>query len=109
VSVTDLITAVLLPAGAAFSALGALGMVRFPDTVTRIHAAAKPHTIGLLLVLAGTAAQMTSMSDIAPLLLVALFQLVTSPVVAQTVGGIVYRTGALDRDVLVIDESDRTG
>ncbi|REE97752.1 monovalent cation/H(+) antiporter subunit G [Thermomonospora umbrina] len=106
-SVGDLITAVLMPVGAGFSALGALGLVRFPDILTRLHAATKPHTIGLLLVLFGAMPQMNRLADVAPLVLVSLFQLVTAPVVGQTVGTIAYRTGAVDRDVLVVDESDR--
>lgn len=56
-SAGDVLTAVLLPAGAAFTAVGALGVLRFPDLLTRLHAATKPHTIGLLLVLAGAAPQ----------------------------------------------------
>ncbi|MCZ9336218.1 monovalent cation/H(+) antiporter subunit G, partial [Streptomyces sp. TRM76130] len=52
------VTAVLLPAGAAFCLLGALGLLRFPDTASRLHAAAKAQTLGLLLVLVGAAAQM---------------------------------------------------
>jgi multicomponent Na+:H+ antiporter subunit G len=109
VSVADLVTAVLLPVGAAFSALGALGMVRFPDILTRLHAATKPQTIGLLLVLAGAAAQMGSSSDVAPLVLVAMFQLITSPLIAQTIGAIAHRSGEVDRDSLTIDESGDRG
>ncbi|HEX2315454.1 MAG TPA: monovalent cation/H(+) antiporter subunit G [Thermomonospora sp.] len=104
----DVVTAVLLPAGGVFSALGALGLARFPDILTRLHAATKPQTIGLLLITLGAVPQMDRLADVAPLLLVALFQLVTAPVVAQTVGTIAYRTGCVDEDVLVIDESDRT-
>ncbi|SEG69111.1 multisubunit sodium/proton antiporter, MrpG subunit [Thermomonospora echinospora] len=104
-SVADLVTAVLLPAGAIFSVLGALGMARFPDLLTRLHAATKPQTIGLLLVLAGVAAQMHSISAVTPLVLVALFQLITSPVIAQTIGAVAYRTGEVDRGILTVDES----
>jgi multicomponent Na+:H+ antiporter subunit G len=108
-SIADVVTAVLLPAGAAFSALGALGMARFTDPLTRLHAATKPQTIGLLLVLVGAAAQMGSVSDVAPLVLVAMFQLITSPLIAQTVGATAYRAGEVDRDALTIDESGDRG
>ncbi|MBA9001667.1 monovalent cation/H(+) antiporter subunit G [Thermomonospora cellulosilytica] len=105
----DVLTAVLLPAGAVFSVLGALGMARFPDLLTRLHAATKPQTIGLLLVLIGAAAQMESVADVTPLVLVGIFQLMTSPVIAQTVGATAYRAGEVHPAFLVIDESDERG
>ncbi|TDC65413.1 monovalent cation/H(+) antiporter subunit G [Actinomadura sp. GC306] len=104
-SLADGITAVLLPAGAVFCALGALGVLRFPDLLSRLHAATKPQTIGLLLILGGVAPQAGSVSAAAPLLLVGFFQLLTAPVTAQTVGGAAYRAGVIDRDVLTVDES----
>ncbi|QFG21647.1 monovalent cation/H(+) antiporter subunit G [Actinomadura sp. WMMB 499] len=104
-SVADVVTAILLPAGAAFSFVGALGMLRFPDLLSRLHAATKPQTIGLLLVLGGVAPQADSRTAAAPLLLVAIFQLITAPVAAQTIGDAAYRSGSLDRDRLAVDET----
>lgn len=52
------VTAVLLPAGAACCLLGVLSLLRFPDTTSRLNAAAKAQTLGLLLVLVGAAAHM---------------------------------------------------
>ncbi|TDB82972.1 monovalent cation/H(+) antiporter subunit G [Actinomadura sp. KC216] len=105
----DVVTAVLLPAGAAFSAVGALGVLRFPDLLTRLHAATKPQTIGLLLILAGVAPQADSVADATPLLLVAAFQLITAPVAAQTIGAAAHRSGAVDPDTLTLDESSDPG
>ncbi|GAA4229702.1 monovalent cation/H(+) antiporter subunit G [Actinomadura meridiana] len=102
----DVVTAVLLPAGAAFSAVGALGVLRFPDLLTRLHAATKPQTIGLLLVLAGVAPQTGSAAAATPLLLVAVFQLITAPVAAQTIAAAAHRSGAVDQTALALDESD---
>ena len=104
-SAGDVVTAVLLPAGAAFSAVGALGALRFPDLLSRLHAATKPQTIGLLLILAGVAPQAGSVRAAAPLILVAFFQLLTAPVTAQTVGGAAYRAGVVRRDLLTVDET----
>ena len=103
----DAVTAVLLPAGAVFSALGALGALRFPDLLTRLHAATKPQTIGLLLIIAGVAPQTGSVSAAAPLVLVAVFQLLTAPITAQTIAGAAYRAGVLDRALLTVDDSRR--
>lgn len=49
----DALAAVLLVAGAAFLAISALGLARFPDFWTRAHAVAKAETLGLVLVLSG--------------------------------------------------------
>ncbi|QKW35029.1 monovalent cation/H(+) antiporter subunit G [Actinomadura sp. NAK00032] len=104
---TAAVSAVLLLAGAAFCAVGALGMLRFPDLLTRLHAATKPQTIGLLLVLAGVALRADSVTAAAPLLLVAVFQLITAPVTAQTIAGAAYRAGVIDRAALALDETGR--
>ncbi|WP_298560185.1 monovalent cation/H(+) antiporter subunit G [Streptomyces luteogriseus] len=99
----DTITAVLFLAGATFCLLGALGLLRFPDTASRLHAAAKAQTLGLLLILVAAAAHMPPRH--APvLLLVALFQLLTAPITSQIIGRTAYRTNAIDRDVLFRDE-----
>ncbi|MFG2086798.1 MULTISPECIES: monovalent cation/H(+) antiporter subunit G [unclassified Spirillospora] len=107
-SAGDVVTAVLLPAGAVFSALGALGALRFPDLHSRLHAATKPQTIGLLLILAGVAAQTGSVSAATPLILVAFFQLLTAPITAQTIGGAAYRAGVIDRTTLTVDDAGQS-
>ncbi|MFE6281397.1 monovalent cation/H(+) antiporter subunit G [Streptomyces sp. NPDC057877] len=101
--VRDVVTAVLFPAGAVFCLLGAVGLLRFPDTGSRLHAAAKAQTLGLLLVLLGAAAQLPWRH--APVLvLVAVFQMLTAPVTSQIIGRTAYRTDGLDRRLLVRDE-----
>ncbi|MET9859542.1 monovalent cation/H(+) antiporter subunit G [Streptomyces smyrnaeus] len=102
-AVRDLITAVLLPTGAAFCLLGAVGLLRFPDIGSRLHAAAKAQTLGLLLILVGASVQMPL--HYAPvLLLVALFQLFTTPITSQIIGRTAYRTRGLDHRLLFGDE-----
>ncbi|NVI91328.1 monovalent cation/H(+) antiporter subunit G [Actinomadura sp. BRA 177] len=105
--IANIVTAVLLLAGSAFCAVGALGMLRFPDLLTRLHAATKPQTIGLLLVLAGVAPQTGSVTAATPLVLVAAFQLITAPVTAQTIGGAAFRAGVIDPATLTLDETGR--
>jgi multicomponent Na+:H+ antiporter subunit G len=104
-SPADVVTAVLLPSGAAFSAVGTLGLLRFPDLLSRLHAAAKPQTTGLLLIVIGATFQAGSFPAAAPLLLVAVFQLLTAPIVAQALGSAAYHAGAVAPDSLVVDEA----
>jgi multicomponent Na+:H+ antiporter subunit G len=107
-SAADIATAVLLPSGAAFSAVGTLGLLRFPDLLARLHAATKPQTTGLLLILIGAAFQASSLAAAASLLLVAMFQLLTAPILAQATGAAAYRAGAVATESLVMDEADGT-
>lgn len=100
----DLTTAALLPSGALLTVLGAIGLVRFPDILSRLHAAAKPQTLGILLVLAGTAPQVGGWAKAAPLLLVAAFQLTTAPIIAGTLGRAAHRTGQFKAELLLVDE-----
>ncbi len=45
----------LMCAGTAFLLLGSIGIVRFPDFYSRMHAMSKPDTMGLVLTLTGLA------------------------------------------------------
>lgn len=101
--VRDVACAVLMLAGAAFCLLGALGLVRLPDLPARLQAATKPQTLGLLLILLGTAFRVEPESAVT-LLLVVLFQVVTAPVISQIVGRSAYRSGTVDRSRLVVDD-----
>ncbi|WP_018634894.1 monovalent cation/H(+) antiporter subunit G [Parafrankia elaeagni] len=104
--VRQVISAVLLLTGAVFCLLGAWGLVRFPDVPSRLHAATKPQTVGLMAILVGSAVQLAP-RHAAGLLLVVLLQLVTAPVIAQRVGRAAYRTGCVRHDLLVVDDLAR--
>jgi multicomponent Na+:H+ antiporter subunit G len=101
--ILDAMSAVLLLLGALSCVLGALGLVRLPDLPSRLQAATKPQTLGLLLILAGTALRVELQSAVT-LLLVALFQVITAPVIAQLLGRSAYRGGTVRPDLLVVDE-----
>nr|WP_297659870.1 monovalent cation/H(+) antiporter subunit G [Pseudonocardia sp.] len=99
----DVLSAVLMLVGALSCLLGALGIVRLPSLLSRLQAATKPQTLGLLLILAGTALRVP-LESAATLLLVGLFQVITAPVISQIVGRSVHRSGGIRPEVLVVDE-----
>lgn len=99
----DVVSAVLLLTGALSCLLGALGLVRLPDLPARLQATTKPQTLGLLLILIGAAVQL-EFENASTLVLVVLFQVITAPVIAQMVGRSAYRSGAVSRANLVVDE-----
>jgi multicomponent Na+:H+ antiporter subunit G len=107
--VTDVISSVLLLGGVALAVLAGLGLVRFPDVFSRMHAATKPATLGLLMVTVGAALQQEDRSNATKLLLVAAFQFLTAPVAAHMIGRAAYRSGTGDLDGLVVDELKDVG
>lgn len=77
------IAQLILLAGACLTLLAAIGMVRFHDAMTRMHALAKASTAGLVLALIGAAVGLTALNDITFVVLAAVFQIVTAPVATQ--------------------------
>lgn len=102
--VLDVLAAICLLGGSALSLAAGIGVVRFPDVLSRMHAASKPQVLGLLLVLIGVGLRLRTGFDITTLVLVAVFQLTTAPVAAHMVGRAAYRTRRLRRDLLIVDE-----
>lgn len=86
------------------SVAAAIGLLRFPDALSRLHAATKPQIFGLLLVIAAIALEQRSWGTLLALLPVFVFQTLTAPVSAHMVGRAAYRTGQIDTESLVIDE-----
>ncbi|MFT3862471.1 monovalent cation/H(+) antiporter subunit G [Micropruina sp.] len=99
-----LIGAALLAGGAFFCLGGALGLVRFPDILARMHAATKPQVFGLLLVLAGVGFSIHDGKTWLTLALVMVLQVLTAPVAGHLIGRTAYRSGAWESDDLVVDE-----
>lgn len=80
------VDAVLLLSGCALAALSGLGLVRFPDVLSRMHAATKPATLGLLLVAVAAGVRLDDLRDTTMLVAVVLLQFLTAPVGAHLVG-----------------------
>ncbi|MFH8977086.1 monovalent cation/H(+) antiporter subunit G [Streptomyces sp. NPDC017890] len=102
----DLIGATLLFLGCLQCLLGVIGMLRFPDVLSRSHAATKPQTLGTLLVLAGVGLRLRHGTDLGTLALVVFFQFLTSPVASHLVARSAYRTGQTGSRGLVRDDLD---
>lgn len=79
-SVLDFIGGVAMVAGALFALLAAIGVHKFRDPYSRMHAAAKSPTLGLVLVTFGAALQIRTFNAVMTFTLVAILQLLTSPV-----------------------------
>jgi multicomponent Na+:H+ antiporter subunit G len=100
----DIVSAVLILGGSALALTAAIGIVRFPDTLSRMHAASKPQVLGLLLVLAGAAIRLRGNIDVGMIVLTGMFTVITAPVVAQRVGQLAYREQNVRDDLMTVDE-----
>lgn len=102
-TVFDLIGHIFILIGAVISFTAAIGVVRFRDTLSRMHPATKPQVIGLLFVLGGAMLILRSSVDIWMMALAGMFMVLTAPVIAHRVGRIAYRE-QLGRDGLLEEE-----
>lgn len=102
--ILDIAAAALLILAGLLSLAAGVGLLRFPDALTRLHAGTKPQILGLVCVVVAIALTARSWSALLLLLPVILFQLLTSPSAAQMIGRAGYRTDNHRRDLLVVDE-----
>lgn len=73
----------LLAGGLLFFAAGSIGLLRFPDTCSRLHALTKADTLGLGLVVAGLICRADGLLTVARLLLIWLLLLASSATACQ--------------------------
>ena len=104
--VLDGLAGLCLVLGAALSVAAGVGLVRFPDALSRLHAATKPQILGLVFILAAIALQARNWSTLLVLAPVLVLQMITAPISAHMIARAGYRTGNFDRDALLVDELD---
>src|SRR5690625_2919588 len=100
----DIVAAVLMVIGALLSAVAGFGLLRFPDVLSRMHAATKPQVLGLFLAHIGLGFALRTWA-VVPILIVSwLMQLITAPVSAHLVGRATYRSHHLDPNHIAVDD-----
>lgn len=85
----DVYTVVLVTLGALFFLAGTLGLLRFPDTLSRLHALTKADNLGLGLVVLGLLPQVSSPLGWLGLIAVWLLTLLSGATVGQLLAGAV--------------------
>ncbi len=90
-AVLDLFTIVAVTAGAIFFLAGVVGLLRFPDTLSRLHALTKADNVGLGLIVIGLLPQAGSLYAAFKLLLVWLLVLLAGATVGQMVARVARR------------------
>lgn len=77
--VLDIISSILLIVGVFFGLSGAIGLFRFPDFFTRVHAASVTDSVAALFIVGGLLLQTSFDLNTAKLLFILLFLMITSP------------------------------
>lgn len=90
--------------GALMSLVASLGCLRLPDLYTRMHAATKSGTVGIMGIVIAMMIQLDDASVIFRGILVILFFLLTAPVAAHMIGRSAYRSGVALWDKSSVDE-----
>ncbi len=104
--VVDFVALVLLFLASVLCLVAAVGLVRFPDLLSRMHAVTKPQVLGTLLALLGMGLALRDVSVGGVLVLVGLFQLVTVPITSHMMSRAALRANQVylqhdGRDVVV--------
>jgi multicomponent Na+:H+ antiporter subunit G len=86
----DILAALFLIAGGIFSFIAALGMLRLPDTIIRMHAATKAGALGAGLIFIAQAFYHFELATTLRALAAVTFILLTAPVAAHLIGRAAY-------------------
>ena len=89
----DIITVVLVSAGGFFFMAGTIGLLRFPDTLTRLHALTKVDNLGLGLIVFGLLPQVESRLDVFKLIAILLLVQMSGAIVSQLIAQAKRRSG----------------
>ena len=91
--ILDVLTALLLTAALFFFVAGTVGLVRFPDLYSRLHALTKADNVGLGLTVLALMLQAESGSEVFKLGLIWVLVLAASATVCFLIGNEAYRRG----------------
>jgi multicomponent Na+:H+ antiporter subunit G len=105
-TIVEFITFFLALIGVGFMVLSSIGMLRMPDLYTRIHAAAKAGTVGVIGILLGVAVHSQDLLTAAKMFALIGFFLLTAPVASHMIDRAAYLTQVQPTDKTVIDELD---
>ncbi len=92
-TLSSIVAHALIGIGGALILLAGVGVLRFPDVLTRANAATKATGLGLALVLAGAAIEIGTARAYVTLGTAILVQFATAPVSGHIIGRAAYRSG----------------
>jgi multicomponent Na+:H+ antiporter subunit G len=93
VTVLDVVSGLLMAAGAVFLVSGGVGLLRFPDFYTRVHAVGLTDPAGAGLILLGLLLRVNTWETAVRLLIILLFLTLTSPTATHILAHAARRDG----------------
>jgi multicomponent Na+:H+ antiporter subunit G len=91
IALVDGFTIVCVGAGVILFLAGTLGLIRFPDTLSRLHALSKADNLGLGLIVLGLLPQADGPGDAVKLVCVWLLAQLSAATASQLIAGAVHR------------------
>ncbi|PMR76664.1 monovalent cation/H(+) antiporter subunit G [Billgrantia endophytica] len=90
----DFIKGTLMLSGAIFTLLAAIGIIRLPDLLTRMHATTKAAALGVILIMLAVALHFGEVGVVARAFAIIVFIIMTAPVAAHVIGRAGYFVGS---------------
>ncbi len=103
-AVVNLIVVSLASIGTLFLLVSALGILRLPDVLTRMHAAGIAATLGITCLLLATGFYFFAEGQMLRMVALIVLFFVTAPIATTTMARAAYRTGRSDQFVLKHDD-----
>ncbi len=100
----EIATAALLLTGALFMLVGAIGILRMPDLLSRMQATTKSMTLGAVALLLAVVVHFDQVGVSIRALLVIAFYFLTAPIAAHMIGRAAYFTGVPLWSGTIMDE-----
>lgn len=90
---TDIIISFFMLTSAGFVLLAAVGILRLPDLLTRMHASTKAGALGIMMMMVAVSIHFMSLTVLAKAIAIILFIFMTAPVAAHAIGRAGYFVG----------------
>lgn len=107
-SILDIISSFLLIAGVFFGISGAIGLFKFPDFFTRVHAASVTDSIAAILIIGGLLLQTSFDLNTAKLFFILVFLMITSPTASHALAKSARHGGLLTLAETREDQQEKT-
>ena len=102
--VLDLVGSLFVLFGVSLTLIAAIGLCRFHDLFSRMHAASKPQLLGLTIICLGLLIVMRTWQWAVVCTIVIAIQMVAAPVASHLIARSAYRTGVDTGSELVVNE-----
>ncbi|MDO5034998.1 MAG: monovalent cation/H(+) antiporter subunit G [Actinomycetaceae bacterium] len=102
--ILDYAGAIFVLGGATFLLITGIGLLRFKDSFSRMHASAKTQWLAVFLLGLGASMSMRTWPWVAASLLMIALQTVSSPIGSQLVARAAYRNDEFEPEFLIVDD-----